>query len=169
MVLSFVQMFNQLKTIHCMCPKCENLMRVSDLQLRSKEKIEKTWLDIFDVKTKRLDKKEEKFEEEESNIRQQAIERGRKQVPKLINQSINNNFAKLKYDPYDVKAILHPIDFVVFDGMNKGQVENVTLLSNKTKNLHLQSLHKAIAETIKTKSYDWKVLHVSQNGEIEYK
>jgi len=169
MVESFVQMFNQLKTIHCMCPKCDNLMRVSDLQLVSKEKTAKTWLDILDAKTKRIDKKEEKFEEEEDNIREQARERGRKQVPKLINQSMNKNFAKLKYDPYDVKAILHPIDFVVFDGMNKGQVEDVTLISNKTTNLHMQRLHKAIAEAVKIKSYDWKVLHVAQDGEVTYK
>lgn len=169
MVLSFVQMFNQLKTIHCMCPKCDNLMRVSDLQLHSKEKTEKTWLDTFDSKTKSVDKNEEKFEEEENHIREQARERGRKQVPKLINKSMNKNFAKLKYDPYDVKAILHPIDFVVFDGMNKGQVKDVTLVSNKTTNSHMQNLHKAIAEAIKTKSYDWKILHVSQDGEVTYK
>ena len=169
MAQSFVQMFNQLKTIHCMCPNYDNLMRISDLQLRSKEKTEKTWLDILDVKTKRIDKKEEKFAEEERNIREKARERGRKQVPKLINQSMNKNFAKLKYDPYDVKAILHPIDFVVFDGMNKGQVEDVTLISNKTTNPHMNNLHKAIAEAVKTKSYDWKTLHVAQEGEITYK
>lgn len=169
MVLSFVQMFNQLKIIHCMCPKCENIMRVSDLKLHSKEKTEKTWLDEFNAKEKKIDSQEEKFEEEESDMRKQAVERGRNQVQKIINQSINKNFAKLKYDPYDVKAILHPIDFVAFNGMNKGQVENVTLLSNKIANPHMQSLHSAIAEAIKTKSYDWKVMRVSQNGEVEYK
>jgi predicted Holliday junction resolvase-like endonuclease len=169
MVQSFVEMFNQLKTIHCMCPKCDNLMRVSDLQLLSKEKTEKTWLDTFDTKSKTIDKKEEKFAQEESDIREKARERGRKQVPKLINQSLNKNFSKLKYDPYDVKAILHPIDFIAFNGMNKGQVENITLLSNKTTSPHMKNLHKAIAEAIKTKSYDWKILHVAQNGEITYK
>lgn len=152
-----------------MCPKCENLMRVSDLQLRSKEKTEKTWLDIFDTKTKSVDRKVEEFAEKENDLRNQARKRGREQVPKLINQSLNKNFVKLKYDPYDVKAILHPIDFVAFNGMNKGQVENVTLLSSKTKNPFLQNHHKAIAEAIKTKSYDWKVLRVSRDGEVEYK
>ena len=169
MTLSFVQMFNQLKIIHCMCPKCENIMRVSDLKLRSKEKTEKTWLDEFNAKEKKIDSQEEKFEEEESDMRKQAVERGRNQVQKIINQSINKNFAKLKYDPYDVKAILHPIDFVAFNGMNKGQVENVTLLSSKTATPHMQSLHSAIAEAVKNKSYDWKVLRVSQDGEVEYK
>jgi predicted Holliday junction resolvase-like endonuclease len=152
-----------------MCPKCDNLMRVSDLQLISKEKTGKTWLDILDAKTKKIDYKEEKFKEEEENIREQARERGRKQVPKLINESINKNFAKLNYNPYDVKAILHPIDFVVFDGMNKGQVEDVALISNKTTNPHMNNLHKAIAKAVKTKSYDWKTLHVAQDGEITYK
>jgi len=166
---SFVQMFNQLKTIHCMCPKCDNLMRISDLQLISKEKTAKTWLDILDAKTKSIDKKEEKFEEEEEDIREKARERGRKQVPKLINKSMNKNFAKLNYDPYDVKAILHPIDFVVFDGMNNGQVKDVTLISKNTTNPHMQNLHKAIAEAVKTKSYDWKILHVAEDGEVTYK
>ena len=74
-----------------------------------------------------------------------------------------------EYDPYDVKAILHPIDFVVFDGMNKGQVEDVTLISNKTTNPNMQILHKAIEKAVKSKSYDWKVLHVAKDGEITYK
>ena len=169
MVQSFLDMFNQLRAIHCMCPNCDNLMRVSDLKLHSKEKTEKTWLDMLDEKGKKITKKEEKFAEEENSIREKSREKGRQQVPKLINKSLNKNFAELKYDPYDVKAILHPIDFVAFDGMNKGQVDNVALLSNKTTNPHMQSLHKAIADAVKTKSYDWKVLHVSQDGTVEYK
>lgn len=169
MVQSFVDMFNQLKTVHCMCPNCDGLMRVSDLKLISKEKTEKTWLDTLDTKTKQIDSKEDKFAEEENNIREESRKRGREQVPKLINKSLNKNFLKLKYDPYDVKAILHPVDFVAFKGMNEGQVENVTLLSNKNASPHMQSIHRAIAEAIKTKSYDWKVLHVAEDGEVTYK
>lgn len=169
MALSFIEMFNQMKIIHCMCPKCESIMRVSDLKLRSKEKTEKTWLDDFNTEEKNLDSQEEKFEEEEQSIREKAVQQGRLQVPKLVNKSLNKNFSKLKYDPYDVKAILHPIDFVAFNGMNKGQVENVTLLSNKSANPFMQSLHSAIAEAVKNKLYDWKVMRVSQDGEVEYK
>ena len=169
MAQSFVEMFNQLKTIHCMCPNCDNIMRASDLKLVSKEKTEKTWLDTYDVKTKRLDKNEDTFAEEESEIREESRRKGREKVPKLINRALDKNFLKLKYDPYDVKAILHPIDFVTFDGMNKGQVDHIALLSNKTLNPHLQSLHKAIANAINTKSYDWSVLHVAEDGEVTYK
>ena len=169
MVQSFVEMFNQLKTVHCMCPNCDNIMRTSDLKLISKEKTDKTWLDTHDAKAKKIDKKEDEFAEEESKIREKSRKRGREQVPKLINKSLNKNFLKLKYDPYDVKAILHPVDFVAFKGMNDGQVEHVSLLSNKTINPHMQSLHKAITEAIKIKSYDWKVLHVAEDGKVTYR
>ena len=120
-------------------------------------------------KEKKIGKKEEKFAEEENSVREESKKRGREQVPKLINKSLTKSFSKLKYDPYDVKAILHPIDFVAFEGMNKGQVENVDLLSNKTTNQHMQNLHKAISEAIKAKSYDWKILHVGEDGEVTYK
>lgn len=166
---SFTDLFNQLQIIHCMCPKCESIMRLSDLKIRSKDKQTKTWLDTFESDEKSLERKIEKFGEDESEIREKAVKRGRSQVPKILNQSINTNFAKLNYDPYDIKAVLHPHDFVVFEGMNKGQVENVTLLSSKTNNLYLQNLHKEIANAINSKSYDWKVLRVSYDGTIEYK
>ena len=166
---SFVQMFNQLKIIHCMCPKCDALMRVSDLRLRSKEKTARTWLDLFEAKEKKLERKEEEFGEKEESIRQKARARGRKKVEGIINQSIVKKFADLKYDPYDIKAILHPIDFVAFNGMNKGQVTDVTLLSGKTKNLHIQNFHNAIADAVRERRYDWKVLRVSEEGEVEYK
>ena len=168
MSISFVETFNQLKTIHCMCPNCDNIMRASELKLISKEKTKKTWLDTYDVKTKQIENKEDEFAEVESEIRKKSKKKGRAQVPKKINRSLDKSFLKLKFDPYDVKAILHPIDFVVFKGMNEGQVEHVSLISNKTTNPHLQSLHKAIAETIKSKSYDWKVLHVADDGKIAY-
>jgi len=165
---SFLQTFNQLKIIHCMCPKCDNIMRVSDLRIHSKGTTAKTWLDTFEAVEKRLEKKEEKYEDEEESIRQKAVERGRRQVPKLIKKSINKQFANLKLDPYDIKAILHPIDFVAFNGMNNGNVRNVTLLTNRTKNSHLQKLHKGIAKAVKNKAYDWKVLRVLHDGEVEY-
>ena len=44
-----------------------------------------------------------------------------------------------------------------------------SLLPNKSANPFMQSLHSAIAEAVKNKSYDWKVMRVSQDGEVEYK
>lgn len=150
-----------------MCPHCNNLSRLSDLRLHAKEKIVKTWLDDFESDVKQLQQLEEKFDEEEKEIREKAAERGRAQVPKIVRKSMVKEFAKLKYDPYDIKAILHPIEFVVFDGMNNDSMNNVVLLAKRSSNPYLQDLQKKIANVVEKKQYDWKVIRVSTDGAVD--
>ena len=167
--MSFLQAFNQFKIIHCMCPHCDSIVRVSELQLRASEKAEKTWLDSYISKEKNIQKKGGNlWMKKEAHLREEAKERGRKMVPKIINKSMDKNFLKLRYNPYDVKAILHPIDFVAFRGMEQGDVTDVTLLSRKLSSPKLEKIHNAIADVVKKKSYDWKVLRVSQDGQVKY-
>ena len=165
---SFVELFHQFKTIICLCPKCYNLSRLGDLHLRSKEKAPKTWLDDFDFAVQKLQEQEDKFGEEEKEIREKAAERGRAKVRELIKQSMDAQFAKLNYDPYDIKAILHPVEFVIFNGMNSGNLNNVVLLSRLSSNPNLQILQKGVAKAVEAKQYEWKVARVSLDGNIEF-
>lgn len=150
-----------------MCPKCNEIVRLSDLQLRAKGKAPRTWLDDYQVDTEKADEIEAKFEEEKEKIKEEARERGRAQVPELVRQSLDEKFAKLSYNPYDIKALLHPIDFVVFDGMTDEEMKNVVLLTKSTDNQYLQTIHNNIARTVEDKNYDWKVVRVSQDGQVE--
>lgn len=168
MSASFLQTFNRLKIVHCMCPHCDSIVRVSDLHLRSSERSEKTWLDAYDSKKRNLEKKEEDFEKKKIELRQRAQQRGRKKVPELINRSLAKGFLRLNYNPYDVKSILHPIDFVAFRGMSAGHVEDVTLLSRRTAAPRLRGIHEKIADAVRKKSYDWKILHVAHDGQVEF-
>lgn len=63
---------------------------------------------------------------------------------------------------------LSPDEFVVFDGMNKGELDNVTLLSRVSANKHLQDMQKAVAKVVNEKQYDWKVVRVSLEGDVEF-
>lgn len=164
----FLTEFNQMKAVLCICPECNNISRLSDLHLRSKSKAPLTWLDTYEEKLQRADQKEMEFKEEESNIRKEAKEHGRAQVPELVRKTMDPKMMKLEYDPYDIKAVFHPIDFAIFDGMNKNEMKNVVLLSKFTKNVQLDSLHKEIAKAIENKAYDWKVARVTQDGEVNY-
>ena len=168
MVDSFLETFQQFKSILCVCPKCNALSRLSDLKLRSKEKARRTWLDDYELKQQKLEEQESEFEEKEGEIREKAAQRGRAQVPEMIRKSMDTQFAKLRYDPYDIKALLHPVEFVVFDGMNKGELDNITLLSRLSTNSNLQNLQKAVAKAVNEKLYDWKVVRVSLDGDVEF-
>lgn len=163
----FLEFFNYSKTILCMCPECNNITRLSDLQLRSDEKAPHTWLDDYELKSQKIDEQEAKYEEQEDEIREKAREKGRALVPKLVRQTMGKQFAKLKYNPYDIKALLHPVDLVVFDGMTENQMKNVVFLSKATSSPYLQVLQQGVTKAIDNKAYDWKVVRVSQDGQVE--
>ncbi len=165
---SILDIFNNFKTILCMCPKCKSLMRLSDLHLKAKMPAPKTWLDTYESRIDTIEKREDLFDQQKSKIREKSIERGRAKVPILVKKSMSKQFTKLNYDPYDIKAILHPIDFVVFNGMNKDAMKDVVLLSRKTSNRYIETLHKGIEKAVNEKSYDWKVVRVSAEGDVKY-
>jgi predicted Holliday junction resolvase-like endonuclease len=164
-----LQTFQSFKRILCVCPCCGELMRLSDLHLRYTGKAPKTWLDKYEHRLSLLEKREERFDEKEREIRQKSVERGRKKVPSLIKKCICPEFTKLSYDPYDIKAIMHPVDFVVFDGLNnKKNVENVILLSRKPVDKEQDKILNSIMKTVEKENFDWKVARISIDGDVEF-
>ena len=145
------------------------MMRLSDLHLRYTGKVPKTWLDKYESKLLSLQKKEELFEEKEQEMRKKSIERGRKKVPGLIKKCLCPEFKKLKYDPYDIKALMHPVDFVVFNGLNEGiNIKNVTFLSRKPSDTTQNLILETIRETVDKKNYEWKVARITIDGKVGF-
>ena len=161
----FSTFYKKGQSILCSCPKCMTISRLSQLYIVSEVKKEKTWLDDYDEKVRKFQEKQGVVEQEANAKRDDAIKRGRDEVPKLVISSLSDKVVSSKYDPYDIKPINHPIDFIIYDGMNKASVENVIFLHQKNNNL-LQ-LHKSIHETVENKKYDWKVARISIEGTLE--
>ena len=157
--------FTNNQMILCVCPKCRNISRFSDLRIISTKKTPETWLDVFDKKLASLQTKEDDFSSKEAAIRKEAAEKARKQLPKLIRQSLSDQITSLKFNPYDIKPILYPIDYVIYDGMEKGAIDNVIFLHNKNKNAKMNELHKSIHTTVENEDYDWKVARISRDSD----
>jgi predicted Holliday junction resolvase-like endonuclease len=175
MVDSFINTFQQLKTVLCICPHCNSMLRLSDLHLRDKGKSPTTFLDEYDIKGKKLDKKEETVGDKESNfskkereIKEKAVKRGRSKVLKTVLDSMDEHFTKMNYNPYDIKPILHPVDFVIYDGMNDKKMKDVVFLSKKTKNPYLNKFHTSINEIISKESYDFQVARIDIDGNVNF-
>lgn len=167
-MVDLLEAYQSFRTIYCICPGCKNLVRFSDLRLQYAGATPETWLDRYESKVVSFEKKEEKFNEKESELRKKATEKGREQVPQIVKQSFDNDLAKLPYDPYDIKALLHPVDFVVFDGLNeRKQVDDVVFLSKKTKDKDLDKVRKTIKNTIDKEQYDWKIARVAIDGKVK--
>ena len=166
---SLFEEFGELRKILCICPCCGDIVRVSDLHLKVKKPIVKTWLDTYEAKIIAMSKEEEKFNEKEQKIRDVAVEKGRKEAKKIVNSVVLPIFRKLKLNPFDVKPILNPIDFLVFDGMtDKDKIENIILLSKVSKIESLNLIRKQIKEIISKKNYTWQVGRIDDLGSLTF-
>ena len=168
-MMDVLNVFQSFRRILCICPHCSEILRLSDLHLEYTGKVPKTWLDEYESKVRSAQKKEEKFDEMEQKLREKAIERGRKKVPILIEKCLCPEIAKLKYDPYDIKAIMHPVDFIVFNGLNEGtEVRDVTFLSKKPSDRELNLILESIRKTVDKNNYDWKVARITTEGKVNF-
>ena len=172
---SLLDIFQQLKTVLCLCPHCSSLLRVSQLHLRSTAAAPRTWLDDYDeqiqklqIKDDKVSRKEDKLNSQVAEIREKSRERGRKRVVSTVLKSMDDYFSKKKYNPYDIKPIIHPVDFVIFNGDHDKQVNEVVFLSKKSNNPNLAALQKSVDECVEKKNYDFKTAKISNEGKVTF-
>jgi len=166
---SLFEEFSELRKILCICPCCGDIVRVSDLHLKVKGPVAKTWLDTHEAKVIAFNKEEEKFEEKEKKIRDLAVEKGRNEAKKIVNNVVLPIFRKLKLNPFDVKPILNPIDFLVFDGMtDEDKIKNIIFLSKISKIESLNQIRKQIKKIIVDKNYIWQVGRIDDLGSLSF-
>lgn len=167
--MKLLEEFQEFRKILCICPKCGEIVRVSDLKLRAKGRVKKTWLDEYEHKSYLLDRRGERFDKQEEKLREKAREKGRRQAQKVFNDAICQEIRQMKYDPYDIRAILNPVDFVVFNGMNqKNSISDVVLLSRLLNNSSINLLRSQVKRAVLKKNYDWSVARIDMKGKIEF-
>ena len=165
-----VQQFQDFRTILCVCPCCGDIVRISDLKLRTTGKTNRTWRDKFDRDMQKMDTMEEQFDEMEQGLRELARERGRLAAQKVFNNAISPALKKMKYNPFDVKPIFYPIDFLVFNGMNdKESVDELILLSKQSNIPSLNTIRDKINLAVSQENYGWEEARIDDEGKILFK
>lgn len=68
-----------------------------------------------------------------------------------------------------MKAIFDPIDFVIFDGMNRAEeVKRIVFMDQQTENRNQRIIQKSIEKTIEKERYEWETIRISpKTGEME--
>ena len=164
--MSLFEEYQLFRKVLAVCPCCGEIRRVSDLRLKSKEEAEKTWLDEFDIDSQKLSEKEEAFEEKEEKLREEAIEKGRKIAEKAFFKAICPSLQKLKLNPYDVKPIFNPIDFIAFNGMTSQEEISDILLLAREQCATLDPVRKQIKKAVDAHKYEWQLARIDEAGKI---
>jgi predicted Holliday junction resolvase-like endonuclease len=154
------------RKILAFCP-CGKIHRVSDLRLISKAKTPKTWLDEYEANARTLSEKEEAFADQIKNLRMEAVEKGRKEAVRAFYNAVCPSIRKLKINPFDLKPILNPIDFVAFNGMTEDEeISDIVLLTREHPCAYLNPIRGQIRKAVEKNRYEWQVAHIDETGKI---
>jgi predicted Holliday junction resolvase-like endonuclease len=150
--------------VFSVCPECGSVHRLSELSLSRRGRYVPDWMDKIDARRDSLEKRRGSLEDRASELQQAAKERAERRVlPQLLHRAIPL-FYKFRIDPRDVRTIIHPIDFVVFRGMNSSDgIKGVDLLRLHGGNAFVPSIRRAID----AHEYGWRTVRVGDNGTVE--
>ena len=98
--------------------------------------------------------------ENEDVIRKDAIEKSRAVILGKVTEHIVPFFPGFQHNPKDARFIGTPVDFVVFDGLDDGEVRKVTFVEVKTGASSLSTRERQIRNTIKQRSVEWEELRI---------
>ena len=162
-----IKFFNVQRRIFGICPRSGELFRLSECKIYLKTKPVKDWMDNIDSEADRLGAAEERLDHKEKALRTKARDVGRRRAVKII-RKIDRIFTPRKLNPDDAKVVLHPIDYIVFNGMNHpAAMKNVVLLDRQSDSSEHRQLQRSIERTIEKGNYEWVTLRIGQDGSIE--
>lgn len=161
--------YSMLRHIFGVCPCCGEIFRLSDCKLFQKKKPEIDWKEEIDKEMQRLENLEEKILLKIEESKETARTVGRRNADKLV-RKLDKIFIPLKLNCNDCKVIFHPIDFIVFNGMNNNvgdcSIKEILLIDKDNKSGQYLEIQKSISNAIQTKNYDWLTLRVENDGNI---
>ena len=81
-----------------------------------------------------------------------------------------------KYNPFDIKPIIHPVDFVIFNGdyeakktnYRKKSIQEVVFFSKKSEDSDMLNLQESVSECVKKKNYDFKIARIANDGSVTF-
>jgi predicted Holliday junction resolvase-like endonuclease len=152
------------------CPnvECSALFRLSDARPYIKGRRAHTILDEIDAASERIDLAIERLEEQEMRLRAEAKKAGLKQAKHRL-KKIDPIFSGSSLDPQDVKVIFNPVEYVVFDGMNRQKLKRVLMLAREPSNTKQERVLKSISDTIRKGNMSFKTMRVLEDGDLQLK
>ncbi len=156
------------------CPKCGELLRLTDLTFSFAGKIDGTIVDTIREKERLLqrqdallNKQRERFDAKWKAVREAAVQRGRKKAKSLV-RKLDSAISDLRFDPNDIKAIAYPVDLVVFDGLSEGErIKKIVFIGRSHSRVKFRSLHRRINQVLMKGWVTWETVRILVDGTIE--
>lgn len=99
----------------------------------------------------------------ERDVRRDAVERSRAVIAGKVSEHVVPYLPDFAYNPKDARFVGSPVDFVVFDGLDEGELRRVVLLEVKTgEAAGLTRRERQIRDTVAAGHVEWQSIRVAR-------
>ncbi len=163
--MSFVASFQTMRQIYGFCPCCGEPFRLSDATLFFRSRPPQTEFDLIEADRDKLDRQINRFEENEEGIRQAAREKGQRAARRRV-RSIVPLLWNRKIEPSDVKVLFHPVEYVVFRGLNEQNCSAIDFVDHPPESQNRERVLKSISDSLEAGNVEWQTFRVSDEGTV---
>ena len=100
------------------------------------------------------------FRDREREIRQDSVDRSRATLSGQFLEKLAPHLPDFPYDPTDVRFIGTPVDYVVFDGLAEGDLQEIVFLEVKSGRSTLRSSQRRVRDTVDAGAVRWDVYRI---------
>ena len=149
----------------CLCGNCQRIYRLSDSVIYQDSRPKLDWLEKLNREIATLEERENAIKVKIAKSKADATTQGRFDANAHI-APFDTVFGPLGYDPNDAKVHFHPVDFIVFNGMNSVEnpvIKNIVLLDSKNNTGPIQE---SIRSCIENEQYKFVTIKINNDGTV---
>lgn len=100
------------------------------------------------------------FRDREREIRQDSVDRSRATLSGQFLEKLAPHLPDFPYDPTDVRFLGTPVDYVVFDGLAEGDLQEIVFLEVKSGRSTLRSSQRRVRDAVEAGAVRWDVYRI---------
>ena len=103
------------------------------------------------------------FVDREREARKDSVERSRATLSGQFLEKLAPHFPEFPYDPTDVRFLGTPVDYVVFDGLAEGEVDEIVFLEVKSGKSNLNPAQRRVRDAVEAGAVRWDVYRIQED------
>ncbi len=157
--MNLITVFGEIKRIYGFCPCCGELFRLSDAMIFSDRPPPQTEFDRVAAASQCLERRNDRFDEQEEAIRERARQQGQRAALRLLRR-LAPLFTDHRIKLRDMKVLFHPVDYVVFTGMSQSRCGAVLFMDHPPESSRRERLQRSLRSAIRAGNIDWQTLRI---------
>lgn len=99
-------------------------------------------------------------------VRKDAVQRSQAVVAGKVFEQLTPYMPGFTFNPKDARFLGSPVDFVVFDGLDEGELRRVVFVEVKTNSAQLNTRERSVRDAIRSRRVEWLELRTQTSPEL---